>query len=47
MCVHTRPGDSMDVSKLALPLLVPNLRQLGHVHLCRLEQTELKNIHIH
>lgn len=31
--------DAMNISKLALPLLVPNLGQLGHVHLDRLVDT--------
>lgn len=37
MCVFvwwpTWSGDSMNISKLALSLLIPDLRQLGHVHL--------------
>lgn len=35
MCWLTWSGDSMNVSKLALSLLVPDLGQLGHVHLHR------------
>lgn len=31
----TWSGDSMNVSKLALPLLIPDLGQLGQVHLHR------------
>lgn len=28
----TWSGDSVNISKLALSLLIPDLRQLGHVH---------------
>lgn len=40
--VATWSGDSMNVSKLALFLLIPDLGQLGYVHLHRIYSSDWK-----